>query len=415
MTPLAAIASRLRARVGLDPDTLGAGALADAVACRVAACGAADVTAYLTRLEHDAGEWQALIEAVVVPETWFFRDREPFALLARWAAAAWPGRNADEPIAVLSLPCATGEEAWSIAIVLAAAGIPAAGIRVEAFDVSERALAVARAARYGQRSLRGGCPQPAWLRYLHSDDDGTIEIADGVRSAVRFAPGNLVEAAGTLAGRQFDCVFSRNLLIYCDATARAAAVATFATLVRPGGLLVLGHAETLPPGTTAFVREGPPGAFAWRRVVAAPAILPVRVAPASVPAGARTAPQHRSRSRPGARRALSGPEAGATEDRSPQDAHACADAGRLDEAAALAEAKLEQMPADAAAHALLGVIHAAQGRDDEAAACLRRALYLDPEHEDALVHLAMILERRGDSAAAARLRSRARRRTTAAP
>lgn len=411
MTPLAAIASLLRERVGLDPDTLGADALGDAVACRVAACGAADVTAYLTRLEHDAAEWQALIEAVVVPETWFFRDREPFALLERWAAATWPARNADEPIAVLSLPCATGEEAWSIAIVLAAAGIPAAGIRVEAFDVSERALAVARAARYGRRSLRGGCPQSAWLRYLQPDRDGTIAIADDVRSAVRFAPGNLVEAAGTLAGRQFDCVFSRNLLIYCDAAARAAAMATFATLVRPGGLLVLGHAETLPPGTTAFVREGPPGAFAWRRVEASS----VRVAPAAVPAGARRAPRHGHAKRSGALRAPTGTEAGATDERTPRDAQAWADAGRLDEAAALAEAKLTQTPADAAAHALLGVIRAAQGRDDEAAACLRRALYLDPEHEDALVHLAVILERRGDPAAAARVRGRARRRTTAAP
>jgi chemotaxis protein methyltransferase WspC len=70
---------------------------------------------------------------------------------------------------------------------------------------------------------------------------------------------------------------------------------------------------------------------------------------------------------------------------------------------------VERAPADAAAHALLGVVLAAQGRDAAAATHLRRALYLDPAHEESLLHLAVLLERSGDRSGAARLRQRARR------
>src|SRR5262249_47317826 len=111
VTPLAAIAELLRTRVGLDPRALGTAALAHAVRRRAKGGGLDGAAAYLDAVRDDTGEWDALLETVVVPETWFFRDREPFALLARWAARAYAQRSRHGPLAVLSLPCATGEEA----------------------------------------------------------------------------------------------------------------------------------------------------------------------------------------------------------------------------------------------------------------------------------------------------------------
>ncbi|MGH7785737.1 MAG: CheR family methyltransferase, partial [Candidatus Binatia bacterium] len=136
MTALAAITDLLRRRIGLDPAALGSAAIAHAVRGRARARGLAGPAAYLAALAEDAAEWDALLESVVVPETWFFRDREPFALLSRWARAAGAARSPADPLRVLSLPCATGEEAWSIAITLAAAGIAPAAFRVEALDLS---------------------------------------------------------------------------------------------------------------------------------------------------------------------------------------------------------------------------------------------------------------------------------------
>jgi len=410
VTALAAIAELLRTRVGLDPEALGAAALGHAVRRRVQARGLDGAAAYLSMLVDDAGEWDALLEAVVVPETWFFRDREPFALLARWAARAWAGRGAGDPLAVLSLPCATGEEAWSIAIALAAAGVAPPNFRIEALDLSAHALALARAGVYAPRALRGHRLDPAWTPYLHTRGDGRLEVAGELRGSVRFRRANLVEVRRELAGCRFDCVFSRNLLIYCDAATRAAALATFTDVLRPHGLLFLGHAEALPPRTAGFVRESPLRAFAWRRtggpaVAAHAAPHATRRAPRG--AAARTAavaPAGRRTHAPGAPRAR---PAGAAADLS--RARQLADRGDLAAAAALAAARIEHHPTDAPAHVLLGIVRAAQGRDGEATHHLRRALHFEPQHEEALVHLALVLERSGDVAAAARLRARARR------
>ena len=410
MTPLAAIAELLRTRVGLDPRALGTAALAHAVRRRAKARGLDGAAAYLDAVRDDTGEWDALLETVVVPETWFFRDREPFALLARWAARAYAQRSRHGPLAVLSLPCATGEEAWSIAIALAAAGLPASAFRIDARDLSPAALAVARAGIYPPRALRGHRLDAAWAPYLHTRADGSLEVSAELRTSVHFARANLVEARNELTGGRFDCIFSRNLLIYCDAVTRAAALATFTEVLRPDGLLFLGHAESLPARTAGFVRESPLRAFAWRRTDDPPAAKhpPLR----AVSRSARGAPPRARAS------GASGRHVHAHGTARTRSAHAAvdlararqlADGGDLAAAASLAAARIEHHPADAPAHALLGIVRAAQGRDGEAAQHLRRALYLEPEREEALVHLALVLERRGDTAAAARLRARARR------
>jgi chemotaxis protein methyltransferase WspC len=402
MTALAAIAELLRDRIGFDADTVGARSLAHAVRGRVRARQLDGAAAYLASLADDPVEWEALLEAVVVPETWFFRDREPFALLARWAARQWAGRA--DPVTVLSLPCASGEEAWSIAIALAAAGLPPQTFHIDAIDLSERALATARAGLYAARALRGQRLHPAWSGYLRACPDGRLAVADELRGSVHFARGNLVDARRALAGRRYDCVFSRNLLIYCDAATRTTALATFAALLRCEGLLVLGHAETVPARTPGFVRAGPAGAFAWRRTDAPDTRRP---------AGARTPRPHVSPAAPrqtGSRARSLPPLRGKVRTGGElAQARQLADRGELSQAAARATTCVERTPGDAAAHALLGIVRAAQGRDREAAEHLRRALYLEPAREEALVHLALVLERRGDAAAAARLRQRARR------
>ena len=406
MKALATIAALLRERIGLDPDSLGPQGLAHAVRARLTARGIDGPANYLALLADDQTEWEALLEAVVVPETWFFRDREPFRLLARVAAHQWTQRTPSDPVTVLSLPCATGEEAWSIAIVLAAAGVPAEAFRVDAVDLSARALAIARTGMYRRRALRGQTLDQSWARYLGARTDGRLEVAAELRPSVHFACANVVAASQLLAGKQFDCIFSRNLLIYCDAATRAAALATFTRALRADGILFLGHAETLAGATDGFVREGPPGAFAWRRTDATPPrarSLVDRTARCRAPGRARS-PRRRPVNSSKARDGVSLPSIDDV-----ARARTLADRGKLAEAAALAVARLEAVPVDAPAHALLGIVRAAQGRDDEAGQHLRRALYLDPTHEEALIHLALVLERRGERAAAARLRDRARR------
>ena len=95
-----------------------------------------------------------MIEEVVVPESWFFRDERPFRWLADHVRARWitsPGRP---PLHALSLPCAGGQEPYSIAITLRDAGLPAARFRIDAVDVSARLLEVVRRGVYSANSFR---------------------------------------------------------------------------------------------------------------------------------------------------------------------------------------------------------------------------------------------------------------------
>src|SRR4051812_10338377 len=97
----------LKRAMGLDVASIGAMAIKRAVHERMAACKLNDVHSYWDHVSNSEDELQELIEAVVVPETWFFRDRGAFAALARLAREDWPRTRSDGPIRLLSLPCST--------------------------------------------------------------------------------------------------------------------------------------------------------------------------------------------------------------------------------------------------------------------------------------------------------------------
>ena len=142
-------------------------------------------------------ELQALIEAVVVPETWFFRDREAFSTLARLVQEASPTAHADGVRRILSLPSSTGEEPYSIAMALFDAGVPADRFSIDAIDISAHAIAVARRATYGKNSFRG---HDLGFRARYFDATATgHRLADRVRRPGAF-PAGQPAGAGFLDG-----------------------------------------------------------------------------------------------------------------------------------------------------------------------------------------------------------------------
>ena len=148
------VAELLAGRIGLDPASLAPGAVARAVRTRASACGCPAEEDYAARLARDPREWDELVEEVVVPETWFFRDTGAFEALSRFVAAGGSPARPPGPLQVLSMPCATGEEAWSVAMVLAARGYGPGTALVEGVDVSRRSLAAAERGVYGSSSFR---------------------------------------------------------------------------------------------------------------------------------------------------------------------------------------------------------------------------------------------------------------------
>ncbi|ACL67415.1 MCP methyltransferase, CheR-type [Anaeromyxobacter dehalogenans 2CP-1] len=184
----------------------------------------------------DAAALAALVEQAAVRETSFWRHPEQLAALARLAG----GRPA--PLRLWSAGCASGEEAYGLAMLLREAGRDAAaGDRILATDLSARALEAARRARYGPRALRRVPPAIAARWLLPAGSDGARVVHPDVRAPVELRHHNLVR--DPLPGPPFDAVLCRNVLIYFDPAVAATVLRALLAAVRPGGWLVLGPVE----------------------------------------------------------------------------------------------------------------------------------------------------------------------------
>ena len=118
MSGLSEIKKLLTNRIGLDPISVGSAQIGRAVQQRMKDLGQLDIDTYKCLVSQSDGELQELIEEVVVPESWFFRDERPFQFFRDHVACGWLGDPLRAALRVLSLPCASGEEPYSIAMAL---------------------------------------------------------------------------------------------------------------------------------------------------------------------------------------------------------------------------------------------------------------------------------------------------------
>jgi chemotaxis protein methyltransferase WspC len=417
----------LKRRMGLDADSIGSAAVARAVRQRATACTQGDEAAYWELLIGSAREQQELIETVVVPETSFFRhaeSMETLALLARQRAAQ------GKALRILSLPCSSGEEAYTLVMALLDAGVDPERFTVLGLDISERLVARAEQGLYGRNAFRG---DELGFRTRHFiETPQGYSVAPRVRAQVRFQTGNLLDPALALPADAYDFVFCRNLLIYFDNPTQQAAVAVLRRLCRADGVVFVGPAEASLLTSLGMRQIDAPRAFAFHNTAVA-AVEPAAASGRARRAGVKT---RADRAVPPGRRPFavadrgSPPRAAASAmtrnaarvaAASTQPARAApvqalaaiqslADAGRLDEARVAAAAHIKAHGASADAYCLLALLDDAAGLPEAAEAAYRKTLYLDPGHRQALLHLASLLETRGESAPARQLRARAARR-----
>ncbi|HSW13047.1 MAG TPA: protein-glutamate O-methyltransferase CheR, partial [Solimonas sp.] len=257
----AAFEQLLKQAMGLDAASIGTAMVERAVQERQAALGLADARAYWDCLQGSAAELQELIETVVVSETWFFRDREAFAALARLGHEEWLRRPEQEPQRLLSLPCSTGEEPYSMAMTLLDAGLPSAAFRIDAVDISARALARARRAIYGRNSFRGA--DLAFRERHFSEEPGGYQLGAAARTSVQLQQGNLLAPDFLPGAALYDVIFCRNVLIYFDRATQDRAIAVLQRLLKDRGTLFVGPAETGLLLDHQFVSSKWPLAFAF--------------------------------------------------------------------------------------------------------------------------------------------------------
>ena len=256
MIPHIAARELLGERIGLRLDP-GLRARLDRCIAEAAAAGGLTLEEYAARLPRDDELFQDLLNRVTVQETSFFRHPSHWEALVRDILPLLP-----DTLTIWSAGCATGEEPYSLAMVLEEAG---RDWRIVATDISTRALAHAQRGRYKEAPLR-------WVsdarrrRFFKPSGDAHWQIHDDIRSRVNFIRHNLTTDPPPLPLRSCPLVFCRNVLIYVHKPELQRFVDSLADWMRPPGILFLGFSESLWQLTDRFtlVRQG--DAFVYRMV-----------------------------------------------------------------------------------------------------------------------------------------------------
>ena len=438
----------ISSRLGLAFDDRSLVYLVETLQGRLATLGIG-LAEYAERLEQadDREELGALAETLTVPETYFFRNVEQFHALRERALPECIEHARGRPLRLLSAGCASGEEPYSLAMVLCeSTGTLGRGFVLRALDVNPKVLERAKRARYSPWSLRE-TPADVQKRWFKTNGR-ELALDDAIRASVEFSQGNLAGDDGALLPACFyDIVFCRNVLMYFTLEKYREAVARLAHAIVPGGFLFVGHAETLrgmshdfelchSHGTFYYRRKqgtalpidraaapapspGAPtasGSAAWMQEietatarVAALAALPSR---AEGPAPASPAPQRldlplellRSERYSEALDLVHAlpSEAASDPDALLLEAVLLAQRGRFAEAEAACKRLLVLDEWSAGAHYVLALCEESRAATDRAVHHDQVAAYLDPAFAMPHVHLGLLFRRSGDREAARR-------------
>ena len=280
----------LRQRIGLNPESVGSRAVLRAVKKGLRQSGLNTLADYWAELKVSPALFELLVELVVVPETSFFRNRVSYRFLRQWVADEWKKKTfgmARRPLRVLSLPCSTGEEPYSIAITLLEEGLALDDFHVDAVDVSAIALEKAKSGIFSPYAFRRQtyrrddryfslavpvngaangfeiCDSASFETDLAQRRPVRYRLTDFVREKVVFRQGNVLDAQLLAGELPYDIVFCRNLLIYFDRMARDRTFSLLDRVLQPDGLLFIGYAETGLMDTQKYQPVPYPQTFAF--------------------------------------------------------------------------------------------------------------------------------------------------------
>lgn len=392
-----------------------------------------------------------LSKHLTVGETYFWREPQSLTIFKERVLPqllATP-RSAQKPLRIWSAGCSTGEEAYSLAILLCEA-LPKSErshISVLATDINPVALQKARGGIYSKWSFRG---TPEWLtsRYLHTQGDGTFQVIPEIRQMISFSALNLAASAypapwGNL--ESIGTIWCRNVLIYFANTQTSHVLSRFYRALEEGGYLIVAPCETARVGLSEFKRVTFPEMTFFRKQSAPqsrpalaptqtlspspkPAALPITSAPRPLPSTHATSPTRATSPKPPAKvpfqpqgtstsqpvaakvallsgaSAVSGQESGAstTAEAVMETVRGTANTGQLERALHLAQEALVAYKLEPGLHYLAATILQELGRLEEATTALKKAVYLDSDFVLAHFALANLARRRGLSQEAER-------------
>lgn len=222
---------------------------------------------YYLLLQYDfRSEVDALTQAITNNESYFFREISQFeALQGEVLRGLISGGSTPQQLRILSAGCSSGEEPYTLSIYLQSQALGLGAFQIEAMDLDGERLEQARNARYRSGSLRALSREQTDRYFSFDKNDETYQLRQPFRQSVNFQHGNILDFNTYPRPRLFDALFCRNVLIYFSESALKSTIELFARAVRPGGLLFLGHSESIIGLTPLFQAERLGGCIAYRR------------------------------------------------------------------------------------------------------------------------------------------------------
>jgi chemotaxis protein methyltransferase CheR len=264
-TEFQALRDLIRERFGIYYDDTKQFLLQSRLQTRLLKCRVADFGAYHRYLVSNPGreaEWGELASVLSNNETYFFREKAQLEVLA--TDVLGEALKNSGHLRVWSSACSTGEEPYTIAMMLAETHrISMSNVLMRATDLSPRALERAQTGFYRELSFRATPPEMI-QKYIRPFEAGFF-INDEIKRTVDFSRLNLLDERLVGAMGPFDAIFCRNVLIYFDKPTQKRVVEAFAHALRPGGYLFLGHAESIMRVTDRYEPVVTPKAIYYRR------------------------------------------------------------------------------------------------------------------------------------------------------
>ena len=377
----------LREAIGLKITSISKPTIDRAVQRRMRALELDNQDTYVEILKSSAVELRYLTEEVVIPETWFFRDREPFRAMTQYLVSNWAPKHSNSIFKVLSVPCSTGEEPYSIAMSILGAGWPPERFSVHAVDISHRCITRAKEGIYAENSFRGS-DLIYRSRYFQKRPKHYI-LKDYVREKVHFHTGNILNKAFMKELGFFDVIFFRNVLIYFDTHSKKQAIDTLCEILNNDGMVIVGHAEANLLSSFPFVPAPYQQAFAFYR-------KPKQVVYVERKNKKTVISPSSQQKKTYTKKHFPTPQKSKNEITDLGLAHSLANKGELKKARIICQEYLHRSGPSAQAFFLLGIIHEAANDADQAEKLFRKALYLDPNHEEALIFLLLLTQKKDD-------------------
>jgi len=371
-------------KLGWDASSVNEKLLSRVITQQMLVAEISDEMTFVRQLKVSDSLFNALIEKLVVCESWFFRDRGAFEYLIHYLREHWWHKRREERLSILSVGCSRGEEPYSIVMTLLDAGLTEKDFEVHGIDISQKALNAAKRGIYSKRSFRD--EDVAFRSRYFTKLDDSYELTKAVREAVHFSIENVFCCRE--CDPCYDLIFCRNLLIYLHSTAQEKVVEALNKRLKSSGVLLVGPSEMGLLRKRGYCSVGYPRASAfWKREA--------RQRPAPVkPVVTRVMEPQLIEEERDADVILS-------------EASDLADHGLLQEAQSLCEQHLAKHGDSSQAYFIMGLIRHAMHREDHARELFRKAVYLDPDYYEALVYLALLADMEMDTEKASSYRMRA--------